>query len=316
MSLIRRASLVLLLVAVALGASACGASRETALAKSDAELMKAQAQGDFARVVGEGDALWGKRMDRASLEQALARWEEATTIATPEMDDAARRAALGELYTKLTHGYYFLADAHIRFSGVEDEEALEDEMKSVFNKGVTAAEKGLAISSKDFAQKVRYETPFAEAIKVLGAGEMPLLYWYSANLGKWALLEGFTEILSRKDDIKVAMDMIEAQNPDYFHGAPLRYFGVYYTKLPFPGGDPPTSKKYFDRALASGPDYLATRVLMAENYATKVGDKTLYKEQLDAVVGYDLSKVPDLQPENHFEQLKARLLLEQIDDNF
>jgi hypothetical protein len=316
MQVMSRACLALLLLTTVLAVSACGASRETALARSDAELMKAQAQGDFARLAGEGDELWEKRRDRASLEQALAKWEEATTVATPDMDEAARRQALGQVYIKLTHGYYFLADAHIRFSGVEDEEALEDEMKGVFNKGVTAAEKGLAISSPAFAQEVRREAPFAKSIKVLGPEQMPLLYWYSANLGKWALLEGFTEILSRKDDIKVAMDMIEAQSPDYFYGAPLRYFGVYYTKLPFPGGDPPTSKKYFERAMASGPDYLATRVLMAENYATKVDNKKLYKEHLEAVVAFDLAKAPALVPENHFEQLKAKRLLDQIDDNF
>lgn len=304
------------LLALALAGAACGANRESALTQDDAALMKGQAQGDFARVTAEGDALWEKRGDRASLEQALVKWEEATTIATPDLDEDARRKALAEVYTKLTHGYYFLADAHIRFSEGKDAEAVEEEMKAVFNKGITAAEKGLGVYSKEFAQQVRREAAWPDAIKGLDKGATPMLYWYSSNMGKWALLEGFTEILSRKDDIKATMDLVEAQNGEYFYAAPFRYFGVYYTRLPFPGGDPPKSKEYFDKAIAVAPGYLANRVLMAENYATKVGDKDLYRKELEAVLAFDLAQAPELEPENRFEQKKARQLLDQIDDNF
>ncbi len=311
----RQVWMLLVVALMALSISACGTDRQSALVKTDAELLKGQVQGDFEKSLAEAETLWEGRKDRATLEKALAKWEATLKIETPNMDDAARRLAIVGVYSKLTLGYYFLADAHVRFSG-GDEEAREDEMKSIFDKGIKAAEIGMGLSSENFAKVTRSKGEWAQAIKGLPDEAIPLLYWYSANMGKWALLEGFTEILSRKDDIKIAMDMVEAKNESYYYGAPLRYFGVFYTKLPFPGGDPPKSKQYFERSIAAAPNYLATRVLFADNYATKVDNKALYKEQLQFVVDFDLSKAPELIPENSFEQKKAKKLLEDINDRF
>jgi hypothetical protein len=299
----------------ALLAMACGAGRETALAKTDAELLSAKTQGDFEKTVSEGDAAWLERMDRAKTEAALAKWEAATDIATPDLSEDERRAQLAKVYEKLARGYYFLSDTHVRFSG-GDEDVVEEKMKATFEKGTTAAELGLGVYSKEYAKAIRYETPIPEAIKVLDKGAVPLMYWYATNVGKWALLEGFAEILSRKDNIKALMDFAEANNPLYFSGAPYRYFGAYYTKLPFPGGDIEKSSAYFEKAIAADPNYLATRVLFAELNATKAGDKELFTKQLQAVIDYDLSKAPELLPENTFEQRKAQALLANIEDHF
>jgi tetratricopeptide (TPR) repeat protein len=302
------------LVMLGSGLAACGTSREGTVIDAD-KVLTAQAQGDFQKIVAEGDELWKERKDRAKLEQAIAKWEESTTVATPDMSEDQRRKALGDVYQKVSRGYYFLADSHIRTAG-GDPDATDEQMKEVFNKGVLAAEKGLGVYSKEFAQEIRQEKPWPEAIKVLDDGAVPLLYWYATNIGKWALLEGFTEILSRKEDIKAIMDRVEAKDPTYFHGAPMRYFGAYYTKLPFPGGDLPKSEEYFKKAIAADPNYLATRVLFAENYATKMDNKELYREHLEFVLKFDLSQAPDLLPENHFEQIKAKAMLDKIDDTF
>lgn len=296
-------------------AMACGPGRETALVKSDAELVAAKTQGDFQKTVAEGDEAWTGRKDRAKTEAAIAKWEAATDIATPDLSEDERRAALAGIYEKLARGYYFLADAHVRLGG-GDEDKVEEEMKKTFEKGTTAAELGLGVYSKEYAKAIRYETPIPEAIKVLDKGAVPLMYWYATNVGKWALLEGFAEILSRKDNIKAIMDFAEANDPLYFSGAPYRYFGAYYTKLPFPGGDIEKSKAYFDKAIAADPNYLATRVLFAELNATKSGDKEAFQKHLQHVVDYDLSKAPELEPENHFEQLKAQKLLANMEDYF
>ncbi len=304
-----------MVVLVAFALSGCGGSRETALVKTDQELLEAKGQGDFEKIVEEGDNLWKERKDRAKLESAIVKWEEALNVATPDKDEDQRRSALAQVYIRLTHGYYFLADAHIRLSG-GDEDAVENEMKTVFEKGANAAELGLGVYSKEYAKAIRYEEPIPEAIKKLDKGAVPLMYWYSTNLGKWALLEGFTEILSQKDNIKAIMDQAERDNATYFHGAPYRYFAVYYTKLPFPGGDLEKSKGYFDKSIAADPNYLATRVLLAENWATNKGDQAVFKEHLEYVVNFDLSKAPELEPENHFEQQKAKILLGKLDEMF
>lgn len=306
--------LILLLVLI-VSVSACGANRESALAQGDQEILKAKGQGNFVKTLEEAEALWEGRQDRSKLEGAIAKWEEAATLETPDMDEKQRRAALAEIFARVTQGYYFLADSHIRLS-TGDEDVIDDEMKAAFEKGITAAEKGLAASSPEFAKLFQAETPWPEAIKVLEKNANPLLYWYASNTGKWALLEGFAEILSRKDDIKAIMDRVEGQSPTYYHGAPYRYFGVYYTKLPFPGGDLPKSEGYFNKAFEANPGYLATSVLMADALATKKEKKDEFEKHLQYVLDFDLAKAPGLAPENHFEKIKAQRLMDQIGDRF
>ena len=112
------------------------------------------------------------------------------------------------------------------------------------------------------------------------------------------------------------MDMVESKDPLYMSGAAYRYFGAYYTKLPFPGGDIDKSTAYFNKAIKTAPNYLSTRVLFADMNATKADNKALFTEQLQYVVSFDLSKAPDLEPENYFEQRKAQRLLAKIEDLF
>lgn len=303
-----------LLLLLAFSALACGANRETALVQSDKELLTGTQQGDFQKAVEEGDAAWAERLDRARLNAAISAWERAAAIETPNLSEDERRRALYDLHIKLARAHYLLADGHIRTSaepGTQDELLME-----TYNRGVTAAEKALAIYSPEFAKAIQLEKPMPEAIQLVDKGGVGAMYWYATNVGKWALLVGFAEILSRKDNIKAIMDRVEELDPLYFHGAPYRYFGAYYTKLPFPGGDLDKSRQYFDKSITASPDYLATRVLMAELLATKAEDKDLYRKQLELVLAFDLTQNPDLLPENTFEQKKAKQLLDAIDDNF
>ena len=71
-----------LTVCASFALAACGASRDTALVQTDAELLKATSQGDFQNTVAEADAHWEKRADLASLKSALETWEKAATMET------------------------------------------------------------------------------------------------------------------------------------------------------------------------------------------------------------------------------------------
>ncbi len=299
-------------------ASGCATSRDSALSQTDEQLLAGKAQGDFLNAIAEGDALWAERIDQGKLEGAIGKWEAAVEISAEGMSQEDRRKALYETFVKLTRAYYFLADAHQRMSGDSaEDDALKEKMKVTFNKGVTNAEKAMAIYSPEFGKAIRHDTPWPEAIKLLDKGAVPALYWYATNMGKWALLEGIATILSHKDNIKAIMDQVEAQDPTFFYGGSYRYFGAYYAKLPsFAGRDMDKSKLYFDKSIADSPNYLATHVLYAELYATGVEDKAAFKATLEEVVAFDLSKAPEVEPENAFEQKKARELLSKIDDLF
>ena len=306
--------LALLFVAMIL-AVGCAAERDSALKQDADQLTTATQQGDFVTLLTEAEGYWENRGDEAQLRKAIETWEKAVQTESAELSAEERKAKIAETYEKLSRAYYLLADSHIRLKGSEDDMA--DAMMPVYEKGVTAAEKALALRDPAFTQKIASgDADWEDAVSSADPAAAPALYWYSTNLGKWALLEGIATILSRKDDIKATMDWLEQTDPGYFHGAPARYFGVYHTKVPIGGGDPPKSKAAFERSLELGPNYQATKVLMANSYAVLVGDRPLFEQLLNEVVAYDLTQAPEIAPENALEQQKAKRLLANADDLF
>lgn len=302
------------LVVCALGSQACGASRESALDKDIDKIGEGKLKGDFEVALAQADAAWEQRLDKAKLIEALGLYEKAAETESPNLSAEERKERLVGIYTQIARGYYFLADSHIRLEAEDDEK--DEEMMKVFDKGVHAAERAFAIADPAFAKKIKDGGEWQVEVKKANDKAIPGLYWYSTNLGKWALLEGITTILARKDDIKVTMDMIVAKEPGYFHGAPHRYFAVYHTKVPLGGGDPPKSKASFEQSLALSPNYLATKVLYAETYATLVQDDKLFTRLLDEVIAAPSDVVPEITPENTLEQRKAKRLLAKKADLF
>lgn len=304
-------SIAALLIGSALVSTACGPSREN-LTVSDEELLGGSAQGDFDLKVQEGDQLFEQRLERAKVEAAIARWEEALTLQSAAADEAARRQAVGDVYTRLARAHYLLADGFVRFDG----EDVEEQMQAAYDKGVTAAEKALYAYSGEYQKAVAAGTPREKAIELLGPEAHGALYWYATNLGKWAVIEGIGEALGQVDTIKAMVERLERDDPSFFHYAPYRYFGGYYTKLPFPGGDLEKSKQYFEKAIANAPNYLGTRVLYAEMYAIKADDEALFREQLQIVLDTPADADPSIEAENQLEKKKARLLLDDIGEHF
>ena len=142
------------------------------------------------------------------------------------------------------------------------------------------------------------------------------MYWYATNLGKYALATSIVEVLNQKDRIVAMMELLKSLDKGFFHHAADRYFGAFYTKIPFPSGDLPKSQSHFMASAEGAPYYLATKVLLASMNAAKAGNRALFKQMLDEVVAFDLDSRPDLKPENAAEQRKAKDLLDEIDIYF
>lgn len=292
----------------------CATKRDSALQMDATEILQARAAGDFAMTLDAAEAAWAKRINRADLETAIARWELAATLETPELSEDERRVAIAEIFERLTRAYYFLADSHIAMTG-DDQSANHPEMMVVYERGVTAAERALALRDPAFVAKINAGESWQKHVASANPEAIPALYWYATNLGKWALLEGIATILARKDDIKATMDFITESDPNFFHGAAYRYFGVYYTKLPF-GKEPESSAAAFTRSIEISPNYFATHVLLAENLATLNNDRALFDKHLTLVLETPANVDPELEPENFFEQEKARRLQQRGDRLF
>ncbi|MEZ4466284.1 MAG: TRAP transporter TatT component family protein [bacterium] len=260
----------------------------------------AEKKGDASELVAAGDGLWAERGDRAKAEEAVKKWEAAAQLDPTQAD----------VQLKLAYGYYFLANAHVKW-----DKKPEDAMKALYLKGVEAGEAAIKLQSPEFAAKIKGGAKWAEAVKSVGAEGISGLYWYATNLGKWGLLEGITAILAHKDDIFATMERVQALDETFFHGAPHRYFGVYWAKLPF-GKDLKKSKTHFEKAVAISGNYLETKVLFAEFYAAYSDDEALFKKLLNEVIATADDVDPALVPENMNAKRTAKTMLENIEDYF
>lgn len=298
-----------LVAPLALTAACGGGAQTTPLVENVDEVTAATEAGDFAALVAQGDAHWENRSDRAEVEAALAAWEAATRVETGS--DVDRNAALYPVYVKLSQGWYWLAHAHIRWE-VEPDEAL----MAAYERGMEFGEIALALNNEAWTRALTYEQPIPDAVAVLQPSDVPAVYWYATNLGRWAIVRGIATVLSKVTDIKAMMDRVEAMDPDYFYGAPDRYFGVYYTKLPFGNPDLDQSRRRFESSIERFPQYLETRILLADDWARVTNNRAIAEEQCRYVLEADISQWPELLPENMNAQRRAQFILDNIDEYF
>ncbi|MFP5387329.1 MAG: TRAP transporter TatT component family protein [Bacteriovoracia bacterium] len=259
----------------------------------------AYAQEDFTAAEAallKTDALrgWQKRDDQQSLEEALSKFEK---VHETNPGDLA-------IVTYLVRGYYLLGDHH---------QTNEDFKKRSFEKAVAYGRRGLNTNPE---YRKHSEDDIEKAISKVTEKEVPVLYWTAASLGKWSKLNGIMSSLKYKDEILGMIKQVEKLQPDYFYGAVPRYWGSFYAIAPgIAGGDMDKSKRKFREAIEKAPEYLANRVLYAELYLVKRGDKKEFKSQLNEVLV--APKGPkEIEPENLLEKRKAEKLLEKKDDLF
>jgi tetratricopeptide (TPR) repeat protein len=294
--------LPVLLAAVTAG---CGGGRQAAWETTpvtSTRQQSAEAQSRREALVAEGTAAFEQRGTEEQIRSCIAKWEQSLEIDPTDH----------ELWARLSRAYYFLADGHLSFRT----DAVQ-EMLDTYEKGTQAGERGLMQLSPDFATRMREGTRIEEAVSILGRDAVPALYWRSVNLGKWASAKGFATLLSYKDEVRAIMTRCLELDPFFFYAGPHRYFGAFYGRAPsFAGGDLTKSREHFEQSIQHSPNYFATRVLFAMDYARKAEDRSLFEEQLNFVLNNDPNTDPAVTPENQVEQRKARDLMAQVNDFF
>jgi tetratricopeptide (TPR) repeat protein len=209
-----------------------------------------------------------------------------------------------ELTVLLSRSYYFLAEF------AED----NNQRLEVYDKGVKAGEAALQLIPEYTAAFTKMKKE-EEAIKMVPKEKIDAVYWTAANLARWAKFTSFTKKISSKARVRYLWDRVTELDPSYFYGGSYRFFGGYFALVPTITGeqDPVKSKENFDKALEIAPEYLDTKVLMAEAYCThsKIKDKDMFRKLLNDVMLADLNAHPAIYPENMIAQKKAKKLLEE-----
>ena len=269
-----------ILFCVAILIAGCGASAKGLEGGINRAPLSPELATQHQQLVQQGDAAWEQRADRAQLQAAIDAWEQAVKL----------KDADHESYAKLARACYLMADGWLFL------DKNEPAMLAMYERGYRHAERGMAALSADFEKRRHMGTKIEDAVKVLGRNGVPMLYWYGTSLGKWAKAKGILTILEYKDVAYAMISRVYELQPDYFHGAPDRYFGAYYAALPKSnGGDITKSYEHFSASLKAAPNYLGTYVLIAELY-TPVEDDSVGKAADPNAYDANLKIVVDAQP--------------------
>ena len=241
--------------------------------------------------------LWKGRVEQGKLEEALAKFKVLHSVNPND---------LGTL-VYLTRGNYFLADSHLQDI---------DQKKKYYELAASYGEKAMATNAK-FKADVKAGKSVEDSLDSLTITEVPAIYWTAASLGKWSKVSGIAAQLKYKTRIKAMVSRVEKIQPDYFFAAPARYWGAFYALAPsFAGGDIKKSIVHFEKSLKMAPEYQGTKVLMADVYFTKTGDKKMFEQALKEVLNSKFDNHPEVGPENALEKKKAEKLLEKMDELF
>jgi len=298
------------IVGLTIVSSSCATTFDEKLTTKLEKTASEAEAGQASALVTEGDALWAERDNADKLKGALAKWEQAVKLAPS-----------AELTIKLARGHYLLGDSH--YALADNNEARDAE----YQLGLDWANEALKLTAPEYVAAKTGGKTHPEAIKLAPKEAVPAMYWYAVNLGKWAAGKGLVTRLKYKDDLFATMTHVKALDEGYFFGASWRYFGSYEAVAAgLAGGDLGRSKSNFEKGIALAPNYLGTKVLMADLYCPKMqkdedsdgqpDGKVLFKKLLDEVIAADPNAEPDVAPENKLEQLKAKKLLAKIDELF
>jgi hypothetical protein len=258
------------------------------------EKTKSATGADPAALRAEADALWEQRGDTTKARDALAAYQRAFAADPTNVSLGARLIRAHYLV-----GYY-----------VEKNPIVRD---TLYLRGAEIGEQTLATNAA-FRDNFAKHKSEKKALALLDKNYIEAVYWTGANLSRWASTKSMMTRMGNKGRIEAYNQRVREIDPDFFHAAPHRFFGALPTKVPF--GNMDESKREFEAGIAKAPNYFGTRTLFAELYAIKRQDRKIFKEQLEYVINGDPAVLPDVEPENRYEQEIAKKLLAKIDEYF
>jgi hypothetical protein len=122
---------------------------------------------------------------------------------------------------------------------------------------------------------------------------------------------------SRLVDLPKALALLEradALDPSVEDAGPARVLGLVWGRSPAAGGDPPRSRRWFDKAIArTDGHYLMTRVMFARSYAVAVRDRELFERTLHDVLAEPPERAPEYRLPNALAKRRAALFLARED---
>jgi hypothetical protein len=145
------------------------------------------------------------------------------------------------------------------------------------------------------------------------------LFWGAYGWATWISLQnGSPAAMVDLPRVEQIMLRVIELDDTYYFGAPHIFLGYYYGSIPpMYGGKPEESRLHFEKALSiSKRNFLAVQVAYAETYAKMQFDRELYKNLLQEVLDQPVDTIPELISGNQLAKMRAKKLLDTIDEYF
>ncbi len=160
---------------------------------------------------------------------------------------------------------------------------------------------------------------FTSAVKFLQIDYIEALFVTMNNWLAWISLNvGDPEAMMDFPKAEVLMHRILELDENYYHGGIHAAFGTYYGSLSKAmGGQPEKSKQHFEKAFKiSQNNFLYFHVLYARTYLIQIQDRKSFEETLKKVLATPSKKDNQMTMANEIAKIKAKNLLDRIDEYF
>jgi hypothetical protein len=156
-------------------------------------------------------------------------------------------------------------------------------------------------------------------LKNLDVTSLPALYWLTQCWGGWLTMNlhnpfAFADI-SR---IEPALKKVLVLDPNFYYAGAHRGLGAFYgSRTKILGGNPEKAKVNFEKSLSlTKGRFLINSFLFAKTYAVQNQDRALFEKLLNEILEAPDDLFPEEQLANEVAKLKAKVLLDSMDDLF
>lgn len=214
-----------------------------------------------------------------------------------------------------TYAFGFLEWNLIKYKGVDEARRAVTEARA----------KNFYLKGKEFSLRVLNRDPefektltkdldsFKKALRGMGRGDVPALFWCAFNWGSWINLSKDSPLaIAEFPKVQAMMERVLELDEDFYFAGPHLFMGFAYGSRPAMfGGNPAKSKEHFEKALALHKrKFLTTQVLYAQTYAVQNQDRTLFESLLNEVLNTNADVLPEARLGNEIARLKARYFLD------
>jgi TRAP transporter TatT component family protein len=254
-----------------------------------------QASTPYADTMAAARAAFAQREDPAQLAEACARLALAASFAPADR----------EPLLLLARAQAFRA------------QAWPGQAREAWREAAGAAERALGMAAPAFTQRVAGGEPAWRAAAAVEKSGAEALYWLGLSTLGMGQARGAAALLAVKDEAQALLARAAALDEGVDSGGPRRALGALLATVPSAaGGGARAARAELERALALAPDYQLTRVRDAGVLAVLLQDGARFDALLAEVLSFDVSRAPDLAPENRLAQRLARDLVKRRDRLF